>query len=74
MIVVDELNISGVILTNSQMGIEMEFFVRIVFVIKIILWRQDRPVNEVESYGLLWNLVESCPVIIKVGFLSESAS
>jgi hypothetical protein len=37
MIVVDELDISGVILTNGQMGIEMEFIVRIVFVVRIVL-------------------------------------
>ena len=27
-----------------------------------------------ESYRILWNLVESRPVTIKVGFLLESAS
>jgi hypothetical protein len=40
----------------------------------MVFYRQDRPINEVESHGLSWNLVESHPVIIKVGFLSESAS
>jgi hypothetical protein len=37
MIIVDKLDISGVILTNGQMGIEIEFFVKIVFIVKIIL-------------------------------------
>jgi hypothetical protein len=39
MIVVDEFDIGGVILTNRQMGIEMEFVVRIVFIIRIVLVR-----------------------------------
>ena len=30
--------------------------------------------DKVEFYKNLWNLVESCPVIIKVGFLLESTS
>jgi hypothetical protein len=37
MIVVDELNIGGVILTDGQMGIEMEFFIRIILVVRIVL-------------------------------------
>ena len=36
MIVVDELNVGGVILTDRQMGIEMEFVVRIVLVVRIV--------------------------------------
>jgi hypothetical protein len=36
MIVVDEFNIGGVILTNRQMGIKMEFVVRIVLIVRII--------------------------------------
>ena len=30
--------------------------------------------NLMDSYGISWTLVESCPVIIKVGVLSESIS
>jgi len=37
--------------------------------------RQDRPLTiKVESRGISWNLMESRPVTIEVGFLSESAS
>jgi hypothetical protein len=61
MIVVNKLDIRGVILTNRQMGIEMEFVVRIV------LLRLRR--NLIESCGVSWNLIT-----IKVGFLSESTS
>ena len=36
--------------------------------------RQDRPLTiEVESRGISWNLVESRPVIIEVGFRSGSS-
>jgi len=36
---------------------------------------QNRPLTiKAESYGISWNLVESLPVTIKVGFLLESAS
>jgi hypothetical protein len=73
MIVVDKLNISGVILTNRQMGIRY----------------QDRPYTiKVEFYRVLWSLVkshglfmesrglfmESRPVTIKIEVLSESTS
>jgi len=38
-------------------------------------YHQNRPLTiKVESHGISWNLVESRPVIIKVVFLSESAS
>jgi hypothetical protein len=38
-------------------------------------FRQDRPLTiEVESRGISWNLVESRPVTIEVGFRSGSAS
>ena len=40
----------------------MVFVVRIVLVVRVVLRR------------LRWNLVESRPVTIEVGFLSESAS
>jgi hypothetical protein len=39
MIVVNEFDISGVILTDRQMGIEMEFVVRIVRIVRIVLVR-----------------------------------
>ena len=36
--------------------------------------RQDRPLTiEVESRGISWNLVESRPVTIEVGFRSGSS-
>jgi len=34
---VNELDISGVILTDRQRGIEMEFVIRIVLIIRIVL-------------------------------------
>jgi hypothetical protein len=37
MIIVDKLNVGGVILTDGQMGIKMEFFIKIVLVVKIVL-------------------------------------
>jgi hypothetical protein len=38
-------------------------------------FHQDRPLTiKVESRGISWNLVESRPVMIKVGFQSGSAS
>jgi hypothetical protein len=39
MIVVDEFDVGGVILTDRQMGIEMEFVVRIVFIVRIVFVR-----------------------------------
>ena len=37
-------------------------------------YRQDRPLTiEVESHGISWNLVESRPVTIEVGFRSGSS-
>ena len=66
---VDELDISRVILTNRQRGIKMEFYY------KDRPCHQDRPMTiKVESRGILWNLMESRPVTIKVGFLLESTS
>jgi hypothetical protein len=37
MIIVDGLDVSGVILTDGQMEIEMEFVIRIVLVVRIVL-------------------------------------
>ena len=34
---VDELDVGGVILTDRQRGIEMEFVVRIVLIVRIVL-------------------------------------
>jgi len=56
------------------MGIKMEFVVRIVLIIRIVLiaglsLSQDRPLTiKVESRGISWNLMESRPLTIKVGF------
>jgi len=36
-IIVNELDVGGGILTNRQRGIEMEFVIRIVLVVRIVL-------------------------------------
>jgi hypothetical protein len=59
------------------MGIEVEFIVRIVLVVRIVFVRiilLRLRWNLVESCGILWTLIESLSVTIEVRVLLKSAT
>jgi len=55
------------------MGIKIEFVVRIVLITGSSLSLGSSFNDKVESRGISWNLVESHPMTIKVGFRSGSS-
>ena len=72
---VDELDVGGVILTDYADGeLRWYFVVRIVLLSGSSLSSESSFDDEVEFRRNSWNLVESRPVTIEAGFLSESAS